>query len=330
MKSRSTLKHIAEHLHLSISTVSRALKDHPDIAAHTKQKVRELAELLEYEPNAFAIQLRTNASKVIGVIVPEISGYFYHSFIAGLEDEARSWGYSLMILQSGNDPEVEAANLRLCRMNRAAGILVASTSGTKDLAPFERTDAAGIPVVFFDKVPESRQFPKVSMADAEAGFLGADTLIRKGRKRILALFGDHALSITRKRLKAFQGTFQRHAADGHLTIRHARCQQEARQITFEALADQTYDAVFAMSDEILAGAMKAIMQHRLRIPEDIGVLAISTGLIPGLYEPEISYIETSGETLGKRSFEILHKCMSKATPLGEFLVPSILVEKGSV
>ncbi len=330
MKSRSTLKHIAEHLHLSISTVSRALKDHPDIAIHTKQKVKELAELLEYEPNAFAIQLRTNASRIIGVIVPEISGYFYPSFIAGLEDEARSWGYSLMILQSGNDPETEASNLRLCRMNRAAGILVASTSGTTDLTPFERTDEAGIPVVFFDKVPESRQFPKVSMADAEAGFLGADTLIRKGRERILALFGDHALSITRKRLKAFQGTFQRHAPNSKVTIRHARSQQEARQMTFEALGKEAYDAIFAMSDEILAGAMKAVQQKRLRVPEDIGVLAISTGLIPGLYEPEISYIETSGEILGKRSFEILHKCMSKATPVGEFLVPSTLIEKGSV
>ena len=330
MKSRSTLKHIAEHLHLSISTVSRALKDHPDIAVHTKQKVKELAELLEYEPNAFAIQLRTNASRIIGVIVPEISGYFYHSFIAGLEDEARSWGYSLMILQSGNDPETEAANLRLCRMNRAAGILVASTSGTTDLTPFERTDEAGIPVVFFDKVPESRQFPKVSMADAEAGFLGADTLIRKGRERILALFGDHALSITRKRLKAFQGTFQRHAPNSRVTIRHARSQQEAHQMTFEALGKESYDAIFAMSDEILAGAMKAVQQKRLRIPEDIGVLAISTGLIPGLYEPEISFIETSGEMLGKRSFEILHKCMSKAAPVGEFLVPSSLIEKGSV
>lgn len=330
MKSRSTLKHIAEHLHLSISTVSRALKDHPDIAAHTKQKVRELADLIEYEPNAFAIQLRTNASKVIGVIVPEISGYFYHAFIAGLEDEARSWGYSLMILQSGNDPETEAANLRLCRMNRAAGILVAASSGTVDLGPFERTDSAGIPVVFFDKVPESRQFPKVSMADAEAGFLSADTLIRKGRKNILALFGDHALSITRKRLKAFQGTFQRHAPETTLTIRHAHSQQESRQITFDALCLEAYDAVFAMSDEILAGAMKAILQRRLRIPDDIGVLAISTGLIPNLYEPEISYIETSGEHLGKRSFEILHKCMSKATPRGEFLVPATLIEKGSV
>jgi LacI family transcriptional regulator len=330
MKSRSTLKHIAEHLHLSISTVSRALSDHPDIAVHTKQKVKELAELLEYEPNAFAIQLRTNASKIIGVIVPEISGYFYHSFIAGLEDEARSWGYSLMILQSGNDPETESANLRLCRMNRAAGILVAAASGTTDLTPFERTNTSGIPVVFFDKVPESRQFPKVSMADAEAGFLGADSLIRKGRKKILALFGDHALSITRKRLKAFQGTFQRHAPDSQLSIRHARSQQEARQITFDSLCVEEYDAVFAMSDEILAGAMKAIQQQRLRIPEDIGVLAISTGLIPALYEPEISYIETSGETLGKRSFEILHKCMSKATPRGEFLVPSKLIEKGSI
>jgi LacI family transcriptional regulator len=330
MKSRSTLKHIAEHLHLSISTVSRALSDHPDIAAHTKQKVKELAELLEYEPNAFAIQLRTNASKIIGVIVPEISGFFYHSFIAGLEDEARSWGYSLMILQSGNDPDIESANLRLCRMNRAAGILVAATSGTSDLSAFERTNAGGIPVVFFDKVPESRQFPKVSMADAEAGFLGADALIRKGRKNILALFGDPALSITRKRLKAFQGTFQRHATDTRLTIRHALSQQEARQITVDALCLEAYDAVFAMSDEILAGVMKAIQQRRLRIPEEIGVLAISTGLIPALYEPEISYIETSGETLGKRSFEILHKCMSKTAPRGEFLVPSTLIEKGSI
>jgi LacI family transcriptional regulator len=330
MKSRSTLKHIAEHLHMSISTVSRALSDHPDIAAQTKQKVKELAELLEYEPNAFAIQLRTNASKIIGVIVPEISGYFYHSFIAGLEDEARSWGYSLMILQSGNDPETESANLRLCRMNRAAGILVAATTGTNDLSHFAKTNASGIPVVFFDKVPESREFPKVSMADAEAGFLSADTLIRKNRKNILALFGDHALSITRKRLKAFLGTFQRHAPDTNVIVRHARSQLEARQITSEALASGQYDALFAMSDEILAGAMKAIQQHKLNIPQDIGVLAISTGLIPALYEPEISYIETSGEMLGKRSFEILHKCMSRAAPKGEYLVPAILREKESI
>jgi LacI family transcriptional regulator len=330
MKSRSTLKHIAEHLHLSISTVSRALSDHPDIAVHTKQKVKELAELLEYEPNAFAIQLRTNASKIIGVIVPEISGYFYHSFIAGLEDEARSWGYSLMILQSGNDPETESANLRLCRMNRAAGILVAATSGTVDLSPFERTNESGIPVVFFDKVPESRQFPKVSMADAEAGFISADTLIMKGRKKILALFGNPSLSITRKRLKAFQGTFMRHAPDHVLNIQYAGSQEEARKIAFECLSREHYDALFAMSDEILAGAMKSVLKMKLRFPDDIGLLAISTGLIPGLYEPEISYIETSGETLGKKAFEILHKCMSKTPPKGEFLVPSFLVEKGSV
>lgn len=330
MKSRSTLKHIAEHLNLSISTVSRALSDHPDIAAHTKQKVKELSELLEYEPNAFAIQLRTNASKIIGVIVPEISGFFYHSFISGLEQEARSWGYSLMILQSGDNPETEAGNLRLCRMNRAAGILVAATTGTHDLSAFERTEAAGIPIVFFDKVPESRRFPKVSMADAEAGFLGADTLIKKNRQNILAIFGSPALSITRKRLKAFQGTFMRHAPDRVLSIRHAGSQEEARRLAFESLTLQQHDAVFAMSDEILAGAMKAIQQLKLNIPDDLGVLAISTGLIPALYEPEISYIETSGTTLGAKSFEILHKCMSKSPPIGEFLVPSMLIEKASV
>jgi len=113
MNTKATLKNIANILGISISTVSRALKDHPDISQETKKKVRELADLMDYEPNAFAVYLRTNESKVIGMIVPEISNYFYHSFVAAVEQEARKKGYSLIILQSANDAALEEANLMI-------------------------------------------------------------------------------------------------------------------------------------------------------------------------------------------------------------------------
>lgn len=332
MKSKATLKHISDLLQISISTVSRALKDHPDIAENTKKKVRELAELLEYEPNTFAIQLRTNASKLIGVIVPEISGLFYHSFIAGVEEEARSWGYSLLILQSNNDPEAEKGNLRLCRFNRTAGILVAMSSATIDLEYFDRTRDAGTPVVFFDKVPEAKGFPKVSVADAEAGYLAADAIIRSGKKNVLAVFGDPAISITRKRLKAFTGTFQKHAPGNLLQVLHATSSEEARRQVTLALNDEKSrpDMVFCMSDEILTGTMKAMQSLKLKIPADISLLAISNGFIPALFDPPITYVETSGNLLGKKSFEVLHRCIAKNPPLLEVTIPARLVDGGSI
>jgi LacI family transcriptional regulator len=331
-RSRATLKHISEQLDLSISTVSRALKDHPDIAEQTKRRVRELAELMEYEPNAFAIQLRTNASRLIGVIVPEISGFFYHAFIAGLEQEARSWGYSLMILQSDDDPAREATNLRLCRLNRAAGVLIAVSSSTTDMGQFERTAESGIPVVFFDKVPEDKGFPTVTMADPEAAALAAEAILEAGRQRVLGLFGDPGLSITRKRLLAFRDTLG--AGDGRptLALGHARSREEAQQHLMERLegGDARPDCLFAMSDEILAGALKAIQVAGLRIPEDIAVVAISTGFVPSLFSPEITYVETDGVNLGRKAFEILHRCLSKQPPVGDWTVGVRLVAGGSL
>lgn len=324
---RATLRHISEQLGLSISTVSRALKDHPDIAEPTKRRVRELAELMDYEPNAFAIQLRTNASRLIGVVVPEISGFFYHGCIAGLEEEARSWGYSLMILQSDDDPERESANLRLCRLNRAAGVLVAVSSATTDLSPFERTAESGIPVVFFDKVPKGQAFPSVTLADPEAARLAAEAILDAGRRNVLALFGDPGLSITRKRLSAFRETLG--ATDGApvLALGHARSREEAQRAVQERLhsGEPLPDTLFAMSDEILAGALKAIQAASLRIPDDIAVIAISTGFLPTLFSPEITYVETDGVSLGRKSFEILHRCLSKQTPVGDWTVGVRLV-----
>jgi LacI family transcriptional regulator len=331
MKAKATLKNISDLLQISISTVSRALKDHPDIAEQTKKKVRELAEILDYEPNAFAIYLRTNASKLIGLIVPEISNFFYHFFIAAAEEEARSKGYSLMILQSANNPETEAANLKLCKLNRVAGIMVALSSGTTELSSFRRVEESGIPLVFFDKVPEEQGFMKVCVDDAMAGTMAAEAIILKGRKKVLAVFGNPSLLITRKRLKTFSAAFKKMAPDTKISIVHASNSEEALLLTLSALKKKDRpDTVFCMSDEILTGSIKAIQQLKLSIPAEVSLIAISNGFLPSLFNPEITYVETSGAELGKKAFESMLNILQHEAAPTEVIIPARLVAGGSL
>src|ERR1700712_5320272 len=154
MQQNSTLKKLAEVLQLSISTVSRALKDHPDISAETKKRVKELAAALEYEPNSFAINLRSNTSNVLGILVPSVDNFFYDSFIAAVEQEARLQQYSVIIMQSGESIEAETANLKLLKNNRIAGIFVSITTETNTIGPFLKLQELNIPILFFDRVPD--------------------------------------------------------------------------------------------------------------------------------------------------------------------------------
>jgi LacI family transcriptional regulator len=331
MKSKATLKNISDLLHISISTVSRALNDHPDIAESTKKKVRELAEIMDYEPNAFAIYLRTNSSKLIGLIVPEISNFFYHSCIASIEEEARALGYSLMILQSANNPETELADLKLCKLNRVAGIMIALSAGTSDFSAFRRLEESGTPIVFFDKVPPAKQFITVCLADEDAGRMAAKAIIEKKRGNVLAIFGNPTLSITRKRLDSFSGHMKKSEPDLKVQIGYAGNSEEAFDLTFLQLKKKDPPKiVFCMSDEILIGSVKAIQRLNLSVPDDVGIIAISNGFIPTLYKPEVTYIETSGSALGKKAFASMLSSLLQGSSVKEETVPARLVEGGSL
>ena len=331
MRHNTTLKKISQILDLSISTVSRALKDHPDISDKTKQKVMELATALEYEPNTYAINLRTNNSRVFGLILPNVSSYFYDSFISALEEDCRINDYTLMILQSGDDPATETNNLRLCRQNRVAGVFACITPGTTDMRPFLKLDEVDIPLIFFDKVPEYEACNKVCLADKQASKMAAEMIIRKQRKKVLALFGNPKLSITKKRLQAFEESFQPDFTKTRLDVAHALSSEDAWKQTLEFLnLKHRPDTIFCMSDEILTGVMKAIQQTALRIPGDIGIIALSDGFFPKLYYPEITYVETSGFKLGKLAFTRMMACISGSTFVQELTVESVLVEGGSI
>jgi LacI family transcriptional regulator len=331
MGSTTTLKKISTQLNLSISTVSRELKNHPDISENTKRKVKELALLMEYEPNSYAVNLRTNKSRVLGLIVPVIANLFYDSVIAAVEEDARKKGYTVIILQSGNDPLQESENLKLCRLNRVDGVLISLVSDSQSEKYYTRLQENGIPVIFFDKVPDSRQFDTICMADEEAATIAAHTIIKYNKKNILALFGDPDLSITRKRKEAFLRTLEKEKDKLRVEIHHCKSSEEARKLIRGLIKKTTsHDILFCMSDELLIGAMKAINHSDIRVPKDISILAISNGFIPGLFKPEITYIETSGYELGKLAIKRMLELLEDKTEPRSIIQPSRMVPGASL
>ncbi len=325
-----TLKRISEVLGLSISTVSRALKNHPDISANTKRRVHELADTLEYEPNINAISLRSKKTNVFGLIVPTLSGFFYDSFISAVEQECRLTGYSLMILQSSDDAEIEKNSLRICKQNRISGLFVCLSTQTNSMEAFDKFKEADIPLVFFDKVPEGNQYNKICVADEQAAKLAAELLLQKGSKKILSIFGNENLSITRTRCKAFQHII---SLQNEATTFNEYCSshEEAKRMTHKYFSKKIKpDAVFCMSDEILIGVIKSLNELKVNIPVDVSIITLSDGFLPKIYTPEITFIETSGYKLGKLAFTKMMDCLNGNTEAEELFISSPLVEGGSL
>lgn len=325
-----TLKKISEVLGLSISTVSRALQNHPDISIHTRQKVVELAGVLDYEPNANAINLRKQNSRVFGLMVPSVSNSFYGSFMAAIEKHCQKAGYSLIIMQSGDNAETEKNILKIYRQNRVAGCFACLSPGDNDMSGFKKLADLDIPVVFFDKVPEDSNCNKVYIDNVGAAKQAAEALIKNGKKNILTIYGSEQLAISRLRKEAFSLISKKYATV-QLHPENATSSQEATDITLRYFKDKEKpDAVFCMSDEILVGAMKALQKLDVKYPDEVSILAMSDGFYPGLYFPTVTYVETSGYKLGETAYKMMEDCMNDHSAFQEKKVVSSLMEGGSL
>lgn len=327
-----TLKKISQLLNISISTASRALKDHPDIADITKQKVKELAEMLEYEPNPFAIQLSTSHSNIFGLIVPEVSNLFYTSFIDAVENESRKVGYTLIILKTDDDAEIEANHIKYCKKQRVAGLFACITPGTSNFELFQSLSKSNIPVIFFDRVPDNTNCNRVCFADETAATIAAEAILKKNKKKVLAIFAEPSLSISQKRLKAFKNVFEQNNTAPELLIHHASHAENTKEIIKQKLqADERPDTIFCMTDVILTHTMKAIQELGLKIPQEVAVLSISNSdFFPKLYTPEITYVETSGYKLGELALSAMMTCVNEDVPYQELYIDSYLVEGQSL
>jgi len=328
---QSTLKKLSEVLGISISTVSRALKNHPDISENTKARVRELATALEYEPNHNAVQLRTRQSHVLGILVPSIDNYFYDSFIAAVEGIAREQGYSVLIMQSRDQLDVENANLHLFRKNMVSGVFASVSIETEEMNAFQKLTDQKIPVVFFDRVPELPGYHKVCLSDAKAARLAAETILLKKKKKVLGLFGHPHLSITRMRAASFRETLEKKAPVPQISIDYPEGIEKSREVCLAALKSKDRpDVVFCMGDMILVGVMQAIHEIRLKVPEEISVISISNGLFPTMYDPKITYVETNGGKLGNLAFSQMIAAIRQEPVREVSFLEAELIEGGSI
>lgn len=252
---QSTLKILSETLGISVSTVSRALKNHPDISDKTKQRVKELAEALEYEPNNYAVQLRTPKSNVLGILVPYIDNFFYDTFIAAVEEEARKHGYTVLIMQSRDSVLLENDNLHLFRKNRVSGLFAAISVETQDMSFFDKLRESDIPVLFIDRVPEQAGYNKVCPPDEAAARIAAETIIKRNKKKVLAFFGHPHLSITRKRVESCTRTFAEKSPSSKLVIEYTENVVESKKEALNALIlPGRPEVIFCMGDYCKPGS----------------------------------------------------------------------------
>lgn len=320
---RATIKDIAQAAGVSVSTVSRALHNHPDIGDNVKQKVKELAQLLNYFPNAQAVNFRQNRSFLLGLVVPEIHMFFFPSIIRGAVATAEAHGYRLMILPSQESAAKEKEMLRRCIDNRVEGILLALSQETTEIDHLSQAQNMGIPVVLFDKTQNRQGFDRIVINDKAAAFECTEHLKKLNCQNILGVFGDSRMGISQNRVQGFLEACLTFEQKHHYL--YTRNLQEVEQLVLRHLEQFGADGIFAMSDEALVGTTIALRKSGIKFPEQCQIVAISDGTIPRLFNPPIPHIQHSGFEVGKVAASILiERIENPINPTGftEVVVPT--------
>ena len=325
--SPATIKDLARELNLSPSTVSRALRNHPDISPLTKKRVISLADKLDYHPDSIARSLQTKKTKTIGVIVPEIKQPFFASVINGIEEFAFAAGYTIIVCQSNETYEREVVYTRSLVSHRVAGLLVSLSKSTKNFDHFRVLQRRKVPVVFFDRVSNEIKASKVVVDDYNGAFDVVSHLIQSGYKRIAHLAGPKNLSISKFRLKGYKDALEQGnlAFSGDLVVNGGLDDTDGI-VGFQKLLNlkPLPDAVFAVNDPVAIGAFVAIKDHGLIIPTDIALAGFSNTHMTSLLDPPLTTVEQPSYEIGKTAAQLL---MEQINSNDEKFVPKFKVLK---
>jgi LacI family transcriptional regulator len=331
-----TIKDIARILGISASTVSRALKDHPDINVDTKKAVNELAGKLKYRPNAVALSLKNSRSNTIGVIIPEIVHYFFSSVISGIEDVASQKGFTVIICQSNESYDREVANSRTLLSHRVDGILVSISKETHTFDHLIELQEGGIPLVFFDRIAPEINADQVIIDDMEASYKATRHLIETGRKRIAHFAGPQSLIISRDRLQGYLNALTEAGlpVDNRLIIEADDFEKARNTVIGMIDAGIIPDGIFAVNDLTAIGAMQTLQKKGFVIPDDISVIGFSDGRFSGITDPHLSSVDQHGYEMGTTAAEILfHRILSAETeyiPEVKVLTADLIVRGSSL
>ena len=329
MKEVVTLKKIAETLGISVTAVSKALKDYPDISKKTKKLVKKTAEELNYKPNIFAVNLRTKQSKIIGLVIPEVVHHFFSSVIKGIVSQAEKKGYLVVILQSNESYELEKRQIDLLLNQRVDGILISLANGTADFNHLNEVIAQEKPLVMFDKIAKIVNCSKVIIDDKAAAYKATQHLIDLGCKRIAHFRG--AL-LPQNSIDRFLG-YKKALLDNNMVFDPALvylCEcgdnsfEEGRKNAKQLLLDHNnVDGIFINTDLVAIGAMTEFNKQGVKIPDDISIVGFSNWFMSSVISPTLSTIDQPGFEMGKAAFKQLYKEI-KAVKNNKIVKPEII------
>lgn len=306
-KENITIKDIARELGISPSTVSRALKDHPDISQATRDAVNELAQKWNYKPNPIALSLKSGSSKTIGVIIPDIVHFFFSSILSGIEDIAYERGYNVMMCQSNERWDHEVKNVQALVSSRVDGILISVAKGTTDIDHFRYAAEKGIPLVFFDRIIDELDTDRVIVDDEVGAYNAVKHLLRTGKKRIIHLSGPSNLNIARFRIEGYMRAMKEYRITPHPDdIVKCDTLEEANDIIPQLLSRTPRpDAFFAVNDLTAAQALMIAKRMGLRIPEDVAIVGFTNSQIATLTEPGLTSVDQKGYEMGQEAARLL-------------------------
>jgi len=303
-----TIKDIAQMLKISVSTVSRALKDNPEISQKTRKEVQDLAKKLNYVPNPIAVALKTRKSNTIGVIVPKIVSTFFSNVVSAIEDVADKYGYHVLVSSSNEKMIKEMKNINVFIATRVDGVILSLSRETESFEHIQRIRDNDIPLVLFDRTTKELDVPKVVADDADAAFIAVDHLIKGGAKRVALLTGPGHLLIGRNRMRGYLNALTKHNIEinSDYICRSNLSVKGAKEATSKLL-DMTNppDAIFGINDDLAIGAIEACKERGMDIPKDISIVGFSNTKRSQYMKPSLSTMNQNPTEVGRRAAELL-------------------------
>lgn len=323
-----TIKDIAHELGISVSTVSRALQNHPDISAQTKERVCECAKQLKYKPNVMASSLRTARNNTIGVVLPEVNHHFFSSVLDGIEQTANEAGYKILICQTGEDIDKEVQCVQALIGSRVAGMLVGVSKQTTNQQHLQDVIDAGIPLVLYDRPCPSLKCDQVLSDDYTGAYTAVEYLIQTGCKRIAYFSSPMQLEVAHRRYQGWRDALQRYGlpSDSNNII---ICDTRAQAIIDTPLVlqrEEKPDAIFCVNDNCAAGVLYAAQILDIRIPEDLAICGFSDDPLCRTTSPMLTTVQQHGAEIGQRAIHRLLKRLDGDERISQTeMVPTDLV-----
>ncbi|MFH0760071.1 MAG: LacI family DNA-binding transcriptional regulator [Bacteroidota bacterium] len=306
-KAQVTIKDLAEELGISPSTVSKALKNHPDISKETRARVNELARKLNYNPNPIALSLRSSHTKTVGLVIPEIVHHFFSSVISGIEDVAYDAGYNVMIYQSNESYNRELIAIQALMNSRVEGILISLSKETRNFDHLHNVLDRGVPLVMFDRICDDIDTDKVTVDDYQGAYAAVCHLIRTGCRRIAHLSGPPGLPIADLRRAGYVDALK----DNNLKINWDRiiyCDNFKHALIrtkqLMNLPDPP-DAFFTVNEFTATGVVKSLYDMGIKIPDQVSIFGFSNGLITQVTNPALSTVDQHAYQIGQTSVQLL-------------------------